>query len=69
MNEMATVVFAATITCPECGFAKVKTMPTDAGEREQEPEDVGDPRPAVRAQNLSPPQPNGESTRSPAPSS
>jgi hypothetical protein len=29
-DEMATVVLAATITCPECGFAKAETMPTDA---------------------------------------
>jgi hypothetical protein len=29
-DEMPTVVLAATITCPECGFAKAETMPTDA---------------------------------------
>lgn len=27
---MPTVVLAATITFPECGFAKAETMPTDA---------------------------------------
>jgi hypothetical protein len=27
---MATVVLAATITCPECGFAKAETMPPNA---------------------------------------
>ena len=27
---MPTVVLAATITCPKCGFAKAETMPTDA---------------------------------------
>jgi hypothetical protein len=27
---VATVVLHATLTCPECGFAKTETMPTDA---------------------------------------
>ena len=29
-DGMATVVLAATITCPECAFAKAETMPTNA---------------------------------------
>ncbi|HEY3462162.1 MAG TPA: GDCCVxC domain-containing (seleno)protein [Gaiellaceae bacterium] len=27
---MATVVLSTILTCPECGFAKAETMPTDA---------------------------------------
>jgi hypothetical protein len=27
---MSTVVLFSTLTCPQCGFAKMETMPTDA---------------------------------------
>jgi hypothetical protein len=29
-REMSTIILESTLTCPECGFVKTETMPTDA---------------------------------------